>query len=293
MTSSTSCSGSCSSGGSCCSASGPSVCDGVSSCSDCCDLGVYGLGVMGCSLALNFASRGLSVAVWNRSPAKVDDAVARAKKEKVEKLCAFKDLACFVKALKSPRRIILMIQAGPAVDSALAELLPSLTPGDLLVDGGNEYYQTTEKRLATCNAKGIRYLGMGVSGGEEGARYGPAMMPGGDKEGYLMIADDLKRVAARHEDDPCVSFIGPGGSGQYVKMVHNGIEYAEMQLIAEAYHALKQVCGLSNDQLQAVFASAPKHSSSFVFIFIFIFILTFISMFTIVPIKINKNKNTI
>jgi 6-phosphogluconate dehydrogenase len=213
-------------------------------------IGMIGLGVMGRNLSLNIEEKGFSVAAWDAWPEPVDNFVAASKGKKIE---GFHELADFVKALRKPRRIIMLVKAGDVVDKTIARLLPLLEKDDLLVDGGNEYYKNTERRTADLEQKGIRYFGMGVSGGEDGARHGPSMMPGGDRAGYDELAPILTKIAAQVKDGPCVTYIGPGGSGHYVKMVHNGIEYGDMQLIAEAYDALKTLGGLSNDEMADVF----------------------------------------
>ncbi|CEM39714.1 unnamed protein product [Vitrella brassicaformis CCMP3155] len=213
---------------------------------------------MGQNLALNIASKGFRISVWNRSESKVDDTTERAKKEGNLPLDGHKDLSAFVQSIKKPRKIIMLIQAGPPVDKAMEPLLPLLEAGDLLIDGGNEWYENTDRRTALCESKGIRYMGMGVSGGEEGARHGPSLMPGGTKEGWDIVKPILMKIAAQVDDGPCVSYIGPGGSGNYVKMVHNGIEYGDMQLIAEAYAVLKQMGGLTNPELQNLFKEWNK-----------------------------------
>jgi 6-phosphogluconate dehydrogenase len=212
-------------------------------------VGMLGLGVMGRNLALNIADHGFSVAGYDAWPEPVDAFVKLSGKAKVQ---GFKSLPEFVKSLERPRRIIMLVKAGEVVDQTIASLLPLLEPGDMLVDGGNEFYKNTERRSAELMAKGFRYFGMGVSGGEEGARHGPSMMPGGDRSGYDALAPMLTKIAAQ-ADGPCVTYIGPGGSGHYVKMVHNGIEYGDMQLIAEAYDVLKNIAGLSNDELADTF----------------------------------------
>ena len=213
-------------------------------------IGMVGLGVMGRNLALNIEEKGFSVAAWDAWPEPVDAFVASAAGKQIH---GFHALADFVKALRRPRRIVMLVKAGEVVDKTIAGLLPLLEPGDLLVDGGNEYYKNTERRTVELAKSGIRYFGMGVSGGETGARHGPSMMPGGDREGYEELAPILTKIAAQHPDGPCVTYIGPGGSGHYVKMVHNGIEYGDMQLIAEAYDVLKTLGGLSNAELADVF----------------------------------------
>jgi 6-phosphogluconate dehydrogenase len=213
-------------------------------------IGMMGLGVMGRNLALNIEEHGFSVAAWDAWPEPVDRFVASAAGKQIR---GFHDLADFVKALRRPRRIIMLVKAGDVVDETIQRLLPLLERGDLLVDGGNEYYKNTERRTAQLAPAGIRYFGMGVSGGETGARHGPSLMPGGDRGGYDELAPILTQIAARHPDGPCVTYVGPGGSGHYVKMVHNGIEYGDMQLIAEAYDVMRTLGGLSNAEIADVF----------------------------------------
>jgi 6-phosphogluconate dehydrogenase len=215
-------------------------------------IGMVGLGVMGRNLALNMEEKGFSVAAWDAWPEPVDRFVAASAGKQIQ---GFKELEAFVKSIRRPRRIILLVKAGEVVDKTIAALRPFLEPGDLLVDGGNEYYVNTERRTKELAAAGLRYFGMGVSGGELGARNGPSMMPGGDKEGYKELEPILTKIAAQHPDGPCVTYIGPGGSGHYVKMIHNGIEYGDMQLIAEAYDVLKTIGGLTNAELADVFDS--------------------------------------
>jgi len=218
-------------------------------------IGLYGLAVMGQNLALNIAMNGFKISVCNRSPAKVDACVERAKKENLDdKLTGYKDLKEFVASLQKPRAIILLVKAGKPVEAVIGNLTPLLEEGDMIIDGGNEWYENTERRAAAASEKGLNYMGMGVSGGEEGARYGPSMMPGGPLESYKVVEDILVAISAKHKSGaPCVTWIGPRGAGNYVKMVHNGIEYGDMQLIAEAYDVLKNIGGLSNDELAAVF----------------------------------------
>jgi len=218
-------------------------------------IGLYGLAVMGQNLALNIAMNGFKISVCNRSPAKVDACVERAKKENLDdKLTGYKDLKEFVASLQKPRAIILLVKAGKPVEAVIGNLTPLLEEGDMIIDGGNEWYENTERRAAAASEKGLNYMGMGVSGGEEGARYGPSMMPGGPEESYKVVEDILVAISAKHKSGaPCVTWIGPRGAGNYVKMVHNGIEYGDMQLIAEAYDVLKNIGGLSNDELAGVF----------------------------------------
>ncbi|MBC7794023.1 MAG: NADP-dependent phosphogluconate dehydrogenase, partial [Clostridia bacterium] len=196
------------------------------------NFGVVGLGVMGGNLALNFADHGARVAVWN---------LERDKQEKFladNKSVAFydaKELADLVKALERPRRILVMVTAGKAVDSVADNLSKFLEKGDVIIDGGNSLYSDTRRREKALAERGLNFVGMGVSGGEEGARHGPSLMPGGSKEAYAALAPFLEGVAAKTESGPCVTYCGPDGAGHFTKMVHNGIEYADMQLIAEAY----------------------------------------------------------
>jgi 6-phosphogluconate dehydrogenase len=213
-------------------------------------IGMIGLGVMGRNLALNIEEKGFSVAAWDAWPEPVDKFEASVAGKQIK---GFHELKDFVKALRRPRRIIMLVKAGEVVDKTIAALRPLLEEGDLLVDGGNEYYKNTERRAAELEKAGLRYFGMGVSGGELGARHGPSMMPGGDRAGYDELAPILTKIAAQHPDGPCVTYIGPGGSGHYVKMVHNGIEYGDMQLIAEAYDVLKTLGGFSNEELATIF----------------------------------------
>lgn len=216
-----------------------------------CDIALIGLSVMGRNLALNMADHGFRVAVYNRSP-EVTDEVIRSHPDK--NLIPFHDLRSLADALKPPRRIMLMIQSGPPVDAVIEQLVPFLATGDIILDGGNSFFEDTRRRSAHLAEKGIVYFGVGVSGGEEGARHGPAIMPGGDSAAYPAIRPILESIAAKAGDGaPCCSLMGPDGAGHYVKMVHNGIEYADMQLIAEAYLLLKHLARLDNAALSRVF----------------------------------------
>lgn len=210
---------------------------------------------MGQNLALNIAEKGFPISVYNRSTSKVDETVERAKAEGNLPLYGFHDPESFVKSIQKPRVIIILVKAGSPVDQTIKTLSAHLEKGDCIIDGGNEWYENTERRAKEAEESGLLYLGMGVSGGEEGARQGPSLMPGGSFEAYSHIEDILLKVAAQVPDSgPCVTYIGKGGSGNFVKMVHNGIEYGDMQLIAEAYDVLKSVGKLSNPELQAVFS---------------------------------------
>jgi len=217
-------------------------------------IGLVGLAVMGQNLALNVAEKGFTISVFNRSSEKTDATVARAQKEGLDdKLTGYKDMGDFVKSLAKPRAVIILVQAGNPVDQTIENLCKYMEPGDMIVDGGNEWYENTERRSKLVAEKGLLYMGMGVSGGEEGARNGPSMMPGGPPEAYALIEDVVTKVSAQ-VDGPCVTLVGPGGSGNFVKMVHNGIEYGDMQLISESYDILKSVGGLTNEELATVFS---------------------------------------
>ncbi|MEZ4598565.1 MAG: decarboxylating NADP(+)-dependent phosphogluconate dehydrogenase [Syntrophotaleaceae bacterium] len=201
------------------------------------DIGLIGLAVMGQNLALNIHGQGFRIAVYNRTGARTDEFLAGPAAGTTIIGCrSLKDL---VARLESPRRILLMVKAGPAVDDLIEQLLPLLDPGDILIDGGNSHYQDTGRRVAALAAKGLRFLGLGISGGEEGARHGPSLMPGGDPSAWSAVRNIFESVAAKVEGDPCCRWMGEEGAGHFVKMVHNGIEYGDMQLIAEAYHLLR------------------------------------------------------
>lgn len=217
------------------------------------EIGVIGLSVMGQNLALNIASKGFPCAVFNRTTAKVTSTVERAQLEGNIPIHGFETLNLFVQGLSRPRKMIIMVQAGKAVDEVIDCLIPLLEKGDLIIDGGNEWFRNTEIRLKRVSEHGILYMGMGVSGGEEGARNGPSLMPGGSSEGYALIEKIVTKVAAQAGSGPCVAYMGPRGAGNYVKMVHNGIEYADMQLIAESYDFLRHRVGLNNAELYDVF----------------------------------------
>lgn len=214
--------------------------------------GVIGLGVMGENLALNVESKGFPVAVYNRTSSVTDKFMAeRGEGKQVKATYSMED---FVAALERPRRILLMVKAGGAVDAVISQLKPLLEEGDMIIDGGNSLYEDTERRTKELEATGLGFMGMGVSGGEEGALHGPSLMPGGTEQAYRDLEPILTKIAAQVDDGPCVTYIGPGGSGHYVKMVHNGIEYGDMQLIAEAYDLLENALGLNAEQLHEVFA---------------------------------------
>jgi len=220
-----------------------------------CDIGLVGLAVMGENLALNIESRGYSIAVFNRTASVVDKLIAgRAKGKKFVGCHSLEEL---VGNLAKPRKVMLMVKAGPAVDALIDQLIPLLSPGDVIIDGGNTHYADTERRTKEVEAKGLLFIGTGVSGGEEGALHGPSLMPGGSPAAWPLVKPIFQAIAAKvgpKNDIPCCEWVGPRGAGHYVKMVHNGIEYGDMQLICEAYFLLKQVLNLSNDQLYDVFA---------------------------------------
>lgn len=214
--------------------------------------GVIGLAVMGENLALNVESRGFPIAVYNRTGAKTQEFMATRGQDK--DIQAAYSVEEFVNTLERPRKILVMVKAGGPVDAVIQELKPFLEEGDMIIDGGNSLYEDTERRTKELEATGLGFMGMGVSGGEEGALNGPSLMPGGTESSYQYLEPILTKIAAQVDDGPCVTYIGPGGAGHYVKMVHNGIEYGDMQLIAEAYDILKNALGLTNEQLQEVFA---------------------------------------
>jgi 6-phosphogluconate dehydrogenase len=219
-----------------------------------CDVGLIGLAVMGENLALNIESRGYRVAVYNRTTSKVDDFIAgRAKGLKFVGCHSLPDL---VANLAQPRKVMMMVKAGPAVDELIDDLLPLLSKDDVIIDGGNTFYADTERRTKYVEGKGLLYVGTGVSGGEEGALKGPSMMPGGSIDAWSAVKPIFQAIAAKvgpKGDIPCCEWVGPRGAGHYVKMVHNGIEYGDMQLICEAYFMMKEALGLTNDELYGVF----------------------------------------
>ena len=219
-----------------------------------CDIGLIGLAVMGENLALNIASRGYTIAVYNRTTSVTDAFIAgRGDQPNVVGCHSLEDL---VASLKAPRKVMMMVKAGPAVDQLIATLTPLLSKGDVIIDGGNTLPSDTDRRTREVEASGLLFIGTGVSGGEEGALKGPSLMPGGSKAAWPLVQPIFQAIAAKvgpKGDIPCCDWVGPRGAGNYVKMVHNGIEYGDMQLICEAYWLLKQAAGLSNDQLAKVF----------------------------------------
>ncbi|MCT8389949.1 NADP-dependent phosphogluconate dehydrogenase [Leuconostoc holzapfelii] len=217
------------------------------------DFGVVGLAVMGRNLALNIESRGYQVALYNRSYERTADLVA---KHPEKQFVPSETVADFVASIKTPRRILLMVKAGQGTDAVIDELLPHLTAGDMLIDGGNTFFEDTMRRSEKLAQSGINFIGMGVSGGELGALQGPSLMPGGQREAYELVAPILTQIAAKAPEDgkPTVTYVGPNGAGHYVKMVHNGIEYGDMQLISESYDILKRVLQLDQSALAATFS---------------------------------------
>ena len=213
------------------------------------DIGIVGLGVMGRNLAMNIADHGFSVAGFDIDPAKVTEF----EKEGSGSTKATASAGEFASLLRRPQAFIMLVPAGKAVDSAINGILPHLEPGAIIIDGGNSYYKDTDIRMKALAAKGMHFIGMGVSGGEEGARRGPSMMPGGNAEAYKQVRPILEAAAAKVDGEPCITYLGPGSSGHYVKMVHNGIEYGLMELIAETYDLMKRYAGMNNDDLHTVY----------------------------------------
>jgi 6-phosphogluconate dehydrogenase len=219
------------------------------------EIGVIGLAVMGKNLAWNIESRGYSVSVYNRSREKTDEMVNESSGKQIVPTYTIEE---FVNSLEKPRKILLMVKAGKATDATIDQLKPFLEKGDILIDGGNTFFEDTRRRNHELSESGIHFIGTGVSGGEEGALTGPSIMPGGQKEAYELVAPILKDIAAKVNGEACTTYIGPDGAGHYVKMVHNGIEYGDMQLIAESYFLMKNVLGLSAEELHEVFAEWNK-----------------------------------
>ncbi|BAL99570.1 MULTISPECIES: NADP-dependent phosphogluconate dehydrogenase [Caldilinea] len=216
------------------------------------DIGLIGLAVMGQNLVLNMERNGYTVAIYNRTTRVTDEFIAA---HPDKKLVPARTLEEFVASLERPRKILIMVKAGAPVDAVLDSLVPLLEPGDLVMDGGNSYFMDTERRAKALEEAGLLFMGVGVSGGEEGALWGPSIMPGGSLEGWRMVADILSAIAAKAPEDgkPCVAYMGPRSAGHYVKMVHNGIEYGDMQLIAEAYDILRRGLGLEAHELAEIF----------------------------------------
>jgi 6-phosphogluconate dehydrogenase len=233
------------------------------------DIGLIGLAVMGQNLVLNMANHGFSVAVFNRTTATTDEFVSGLKNEPADKvhkgtaerIQGYHTLEEFVGSLKSPRRVMIMVKAGKPVDAVIDQLKPLLSKGDIIIDGGNSDYKDTNRRTADLTKEGFRFIGTGVSGGEEGALKGPSIMPGGSHEAWPYVKDVFQAISAKvgpNNDIPCCDWVGDAGAGHYVKMVHNGIEYGDMQLICEAYFILKEALGLTNQELYEVFKEWNK-----------------------------------
>lgn len=213
-------------------------------------IGLIGLAVMGENLAMNIARNGFPIAVYNRDPKKVDNFLVRAKGMPV---IGTKSPEEFIGKLERPRKVILLVKAGDPVDWTIDQIKPYLEKGDIIIDGGNSYFKDTERREKALKAEGLNFIGSGVSGGEKGALWGPSLMPGGDSAAYEHIRPIWEAIAAKTEDGACVTYIGPGGAGHFVKMVHNGIEYGDMQLIAEAYDLMRNVLGMEAAEMADVF----------------------------------------
>lgn len=214
------------------------------------DFGMIGLGTMGRNLLLNMSDHGIKAAGYDKDATKIPVLEEEDKKHNTK---GFSDIAEFIKNIRTPRAIIMLVPAGKIVDDVLEELIPLLDKGDILIDGGNSYFQDTRRRDVYLKSKGLHFFGMGISGGEEGARYGPSMMPGGDKTAYEIMKPILEAISAKVDEEPCVTYIGPEASGHFVKTVHNGIEYGLMQLISETYEYLKDILNLNNEAIAQVF----------------------------------------
>ena len=216
------------------------------------DIGLIGLAVMGENLVLNMESKGFSVSVYNRTLQKVDDFIAgRASGKRIKGTYSIEEL---VSSLKRPRKIMIMVKAGKAVDDMIETLIPHLDKGDIIIDGGNTHFPDTNRRTAYVESKGLLFIGTGVSGGEEGALLGPSIMPGGSIAAWPEVKPIFQAIAAKVDDGtPCCDWVGENGAGHFVKMVHNGIEYGDMQLICEAYHLMKSLLGMSADEMHLVF----------------------------------------
>ena len=220
------------------------------------DIGLIGLAVMGENLLLNLESKGFRVSVFNRTVSKVENFMnARAKGKNIYGAMSLEDL---VASLERPRKVMLMVKAGQAVDDFIEKLIPLLEPGDIIIDGGNTHYPDTNRRTAYVESKGLLYIGTGVSGGEEGALKGPSLMPGGSKAAWPIVAPIFQKICAQVADGPCCDWVGENGAGHFVKMVHNGIEYGDMQLICECYQIMKDLLGMSNEEMSEVFTEWNK-----------------------------------
>lgn len=215
------------------------------------DFGLIGLAVMGQNLIMNVADHGFNAVVYNRTTSKVDEFLAgEAKGKSIEGAHSIKE---FVDKLKRPRKLIILVKAGKPVDYIINDLLPLLDKGDIIIDGGNSHFPDTNRRCEELKEKGIHFVGSGVSGGEDGARWGPSLMPGGDEAAWPAIKSIFQSVAAKSDGEPCCDWVGPGGAGHFVKMVHNGIEYGDMQLICEVYDILKRVGKFEDKEIGEIF----------------------------------------
>ncbi|QCI25883.1 NADP-dependent phosphogluconate dehydrogenase [Buchnera aphidicola] len=219
------------------------------------DIGVIGMAVMGCNLALNIANHGYNVAIFNRTAKKTKDILYNHSEKTIFPYFVIEE---FLNSLKTPKCILIMVQSGVATDNVISSLLPYLNPGDIIIDGGNSFYKDTIRRYNELSIQKIHFLGAGISGGEYGALNGPSIMIGGEKQAYTIIEPILKSISAKFENDSCVAHIGPNGSGHYIKMVHNGIEYADMQLISEVYLILKNILKLTNSEIANIFGIWQK-----------------------------------
>ncbi len=215
------------------------------------DIGLIGLAVMGQNLVLNMIDHGYKVVVYNRTTSTTKTFIEQ--NQTAQNLSGAFSIEEFCASMATPRKIMLMIKAGEVVDQCIDQLLPHLDPGDIIIDGGNSLYTDTQRRTKACEEKGLMYLGMGVSGGEEGARFGPSLMPGGNKQAWPAVKQIFQSIAAKADGEPCCQWVGEGGAGHYVKMVHNGIEYGDMQLICEAYQLMREGLGIEVDELSAIF----------------------------------------
>ena len=224
------------------------------------DIGLIGLAVMGENLVLNMESKGFTVAVFNRTVSKVDEFInGRAKGKNIIGTHSLEEL---VASLNRPRKVMLMVKAGQPVDDFIEKLIPLLEPGDIIIDGGNSHFMDTRRRTQYVESKGLLYIGTGVSGGEEGALRGPSMMPGGSPAAWPHVKDIFQAIAAKVDDGtPCCDWVGEDGAGHFVKMVHNGIEYGDMQIINEAYHLMKELLGMTPDEQHEVFKNGMKANS--------------------------------
>ncbi|MHA2363778.1 MAG: NAD(P)-binding domain-containing protein, partial [Candidatus Hodarchaeales archaeon] len=214
------------------------------------DIGLIGLAVMGQNLVLNMVDHGKLVSVFNRTTSTTDEFIEKSNKKEIH---GFHNINDFIVSLKLPRKIILMVKAGKPVDDFIEQIIPFLSPKDILIDGGNSYFEDTIRRSKYLEEKGFFFLGTGISGGEEGARFGPSIMPGGSKEAWNEVKDILQNISAKVEENPCCEWIGDDGAGHYTKMVHNGIEYGDMQLISEAYHLMRYGLQMSPDEISEIF----------------------------------------